>query len=206
MPWTIDNPPDAIKNKSKPAIEAGVSAANSCFSRGQDEESCIFAAIAAANNYERTHSVKKQRVQKEPPLHVKVLLDALEQRKSSQNDSGQRRSLTEGLKTLLEGSTDSNEGLGTIEVVKALETRYIKSADFDKQDRLVINFSDGSKITTRSIDIKSYVEQYISVSAPQQQVQHKDLEPMTILNVNGDPEIVFYSDGEIVTSVVNLEE
>lgn len=203
MPWTIDNPPDAIKNKSNAAIQAGVDAANSCFTRGQDEESCIFAAIAAANNYERTHTVKKQRVQKEPPLHVKVLLDALEQRKSSQNDVGQRKSLTEGLKTPLDATTDSNEGLGTTEVVKALETRYIKSADFDKQDRLVINFSDGSKITTRSIDIKSYVEQYVSISQPQES-QQKALEPVSVFN-SGSPEIVFTSTGEIITTEVLLE-
>lgn len=191
MPWTIDNPPDAIKNKSNAAIQAGVDAANSCFTRGQDEESCIFAAIAAANNYERTHTVKKQRVQKEPPLHVKVLLDALEKRKS----------LTEGLKTPLEAQTDSNEGLGTTEVVKALETRYIKSADFDKQDRLVINFSDGSKITTRSIDIKSYVEQYVSIAPQPQKVA---LEPVSVFN-SGSPEIVFTSTGEIITTEVLLE-
>ncbi len=156
MPWTIDNPPDAIKNKSKAAIQAGVDAANSCFTRGQDEEYCIFAAIAAANNYERTHSVKKQRVQKEPPLHVKVLLEALEQRKK----------VPEGLKTPLEGSESSSEYQGIADLVKAVKTRSIVSADFDKQDRLVIKFDDGTSIVTRSIDIKSYIEQYVSISTP----------------------------------------
>jgi hypothetical protein len=80
QPWTIDNPPDVIRNKQKPAIEAGVAAANSCLSRGQDLESCIFAAIAAANAYEKNNIVKKAvrpaKVVKPLPLHVTALYEA----------------------------------------------------------------------------------------------------------------------------------
>lgn len=67
MPWTISNPPSAIRNKSKGAIKAGVDAANSCLERGQDEQSCIFAAIGAANAWDKKN--KKPKL----PSHVSSL-------------------------------------------------------------------------------------------------------------------------------------
>lgn len=69
MQWTTSNPPSAIRNKSKGAIKAGVDAANSCLSKGQDEQSCIFAAIAAANAWDKKNNPSKQKKRK-LPSHV----------------------------------------------------------------------------------------------------------------------------------------
>jgi hypothetical protein len=45
MPWTISNPPAAIKNKSKGTIEAGAKAGNDTLARGQTDEEAVLAAV-----------------------------------------------------------------------------------------------------------------------------------------------------------------
>lgn len=74
MPWTNEKPPKVIANRSAGAISAGVSAANSCLERGLSDEECIFAAIAAANNYDKKHQVKKA-VKPAMPAHLQAVIN-----------------------------------------------------------------------------------------------------------------------------------
>lgn len=59
MPWTIDNPPDVVKNKPKAVKELAVQAGNAALSQGRTEEEAIFAAIAAMKRAEAKGAVQK---------------------------------------------------------------------------------------------------------------------------------------------------
>ena len=155
MPWAYpDKTPDFLKNKSVGAIKAGIEAGNAALARGLTEEEAVFAAIASASAYEKKHrAIMEVKPAKAPPLHLQAILDIAKKRS--------------------EASTSPQEQLGQVlhqedaeELSKALSepSRTIVDADFDKQNRLVIKFSDGSKITTRPIDVKSFVEQHIAIS------------------------------------------
>lgn len=85
MPWSYpDNVPKFLKNKSKEAIKVGIEAGNAALTNGQTEEEAVFAAQAAASNWEKKHPVKKMfqpKVEKEQPWHVKAMIAAVEKRK-----------------------------------------------------------------------------------------------------------------------------
>jgi hypothetical protein len=59
MPWTIDNPPDVVKNKPKAVREACVQAANAALASGRTEEEAIFACIAAMKRVETLAKAKE---------------------------------------------------------------------------------------------------------------------------------------------------
>jgi hypothetical protein len=59
MPWTIDNPPDVVKNKPKAVKEVAVQAGNAALANGRTEEEAIFAIIAAIKREESKNAVKK---------------------------------------------------------------------------------------------------------------------------------------------------
>lgn len=134
MPWTTSNPPSAIRNRSKGAIKAGVDAANSCLERGQDEESCIFAAIGAANAWDKKHSPPKEKKTK-APSHVSSL-----------------RSYTNPFEMVSKAE----------EPILAPVT--VKAAEFDAQGRLVILMSDGRRVETKGKAVEQHIQQNVGVS------------------------------------------
>lgn len=193
MPWSIDNPPNPIKNKSKGAIKAGVEAANDAYARGLSESDCIFAAIAAASNYEQKHQVKKEVKPQTPqhtPQHILAVIEAanIAKQQKLQEELDFKQKVLEAVQDIEFEDTSNN----------------VKQLYFDTKGKLVLEFEDGSKIASKNAVPEEVISQYIQV-APKE-VSLKALEPMTILNASGDPEIVFYSDGEIVTTIVTIEE
>lgn len=153
MPWTISNPPAAIKNKTKQAIEAGVKAGNDALARGQTDEEAVLAAVLAARNYEKKHTVNKE--VKPIPLHLQVVLDAAKERlkqATSHEDASKQGMYQQDLENVSKAVLEPS--------------RTIVDADFDSQERLVIKFDDGSTITTRPIPRTQKVEQQVTVVAP----------------------------------------
>jgi uncharacterized protein YdaT len=143
MPWTIDNPPSAIKNKSKAGIEAGVKAGNAALERGLSEQDAIFAAIAACANYEKKHIqasiAKKAKVN--VPLHIKLIKEAAKQRSEvalvKTETQPEQKQLTKIHQAFLGKNALTTD-----------KQRNIVSADFDQEGRLVLMFDTGEKITT----------------------------------------------------------
>jgi hypothetical protein len=135
MPWTTSNPPSAIRNRSKGAIKAGVDAANSCLERGQDEESCIFAAIGAANAWDKKNSPAKEKKPK-TPSHVASL-----------------RSYTNPFEVVSKAE----------EILISAPT--VKAAEFDAEGHLVILMSDGRRVVTKGKAVEQHIDQRIVIAA-----------------------------------------
>lgn len=158
MPWSLTNLPDVAKNKPINQQEAFISSANNALARGLTEEEAIFAGIGAMRvvakknatvnkaNYSTKEVVKR-------PSHIPdpVLIKALQQQEAQ-----------EILKAEMEKIVSVPSYLG-----KSLpqgQQRNVIAANFDSKDRFVILFDTGEQLISRSMDIKQYVEQYVSVS------------------------------------------
>lgn len=158
MSWSLTNLPDAAKNKPANQQEAFVTSANNALARGLTEEEAIFAGIGAMRivakknatvnkvNYSAKEVVKR-------PSHIPdpVLIKALQQQEAQ-----------EILKAEMEKIVSVPSYLG-----KSLpqgQQRNVIAANFDSKDRFVILFDTGEQLISRSMDIKQYVEQYVSVS------------------------------------------
>ena len=135
MPWTNEKPPKAIANRSAGAIAAGVSAANSCLERGLSDEECIFAAIAAANNYDKKHQVKKA-VKPTVPLHVQAVIQSKQLPIAKSED-------------IYLANDDQPK---------------IKQIEFDKQGKLVVTYDDFTKVTSKNAVPISEINQSVSVA------------------------------------------
>jgi uncharacterized protein YdaT len=159
MPWSSNNPPDAIKNKSKACIEVGVAAANSALERGLSESEAIFAAIAACNNYEKKNQVKKA-AKPEVPSHLKALIEVAKQRKQEQlskppSEASETSSKQQSINVAFLGKN----------AIQADPERSLVSVQWDKQGRLIFNFDDGQQIITDPVPVSENIEQYVTISA-----------------------------------------
>ena len=142
MPWTLANPPDAVKNKPKHVIEACVLTANSALTKGLTEEEAIFACLGAAK---RTESQSVTKTVKRPvPQHIQALLERKIQEPETQ---AQINSVFLGKSAL-----------------PADKERTLVQADFNSKNQLVLTFDTGEKITTSAPNIEQNIEQYLSVS------------------------------------------
>jgi len=157
MPWSLSNPPDAIKNKSKGAIEAGVKAANNALERGLSNQDAVFAAVAAANAWEKKHSVKKAIVEKpNVPLHLKAILEA--------KKSKEETIVLEKETTPIERKQIHQAFLGKNAVTPDSE-RSLVNVQWDKQGRLILSFDDGKQIITDPVPVSEHIEQFVTISA-----------------------------------------
>lgn len=145
MTWTINNPPDIIKNKSKEIIQACVLAANSALAKGLTQEEAIFAAMGTAKRLEQS-SVAKQ-VKPKVPQHVQALLDRTVQQVNEPENKAQINRAFLG-KSALPSNQD----------------RTLVSADFNDKNQLVLLFDTGEQLITKPIDIDQSIQQYLSVS------------------------------------------
>lgn len=158
MPWSLTNLPDVAKNKPEKQKEAFIAAANNALSRGLTEEEAIFAGIGAMrvvakknatvnkSSYSAKESLKR-------PSHIPdpVLIKALQQQEAQ-----------EILKAEMDKLISIPSYLG-----KSLPQgtqRNVIAANFDSKDRFVILFDTGEQLISRSMDIKQYIEQYVSIS------------------------------------------
>lgn len=156
MPWSYDSPPSPIKNKSKGAIKVGVDAANEALKRGRTEAEAIFAAIAAAANYEKVkskdHAVKKSQEEQDRldtlPSHLSAIL-------------AKRKEVVKQLEDIPSVQKEvpkiRKEFLGK-NALEVLKDRNVVSADFNNRNQLEILFDTGEKIVTREISIEEFVE------------------------------------------------
>lgn len=142
MPWTLANPPDAVKNKPKHVIEACVLAANSALAKGLTEEEAIFACLGAAK---RTESQSLTKAVKRPvPQHIQALLERKIQEPETQAK----------INSVFLGKS----------ALPADKERTLVQADFNSKNQLVLTFDTGEKITTSAPNIEQNIEQYLSVS------------------------------------------
>lgn len=150
MPWSFDNLPDSVKNKSTEQKNKFIEVANAALSKGRTEQEAIFAGLAAI----KTASVKKVNYspkQVDKPLHLKALLETVKEEKVPQ----------ESQKELLQKPI-SKEFLGKSALPTGV-TRNVVSADFNEKQQLVILFDTGEKITTSSVD-SGTVENYTTIT------------------------------------------
>ena len=143
MPWTLANPPSAVKNKPKHVIEACVLAANSALAKGLTEEEAIFACLGAAKRTE-AQSVTKT-VKRPVPQHIQALLERKIQEPETQAK----------INSVFLGKS----------ALPADKERTLVQADFNSKNQLVLTFDTGEKITTSAPDIEQNIEQYLSVSS-----------------------------------------
>ena len=135
MPWSKTNTISSMKNKSDALKQVFADAANSALAKGRSEEDAVFAGLAAVKIAE-----KKQE-------HARKAL--------------------EPLKTLDATSVPTKVNKAATEAPIASKTidRVLVNADFDKANRLILEFDNGEKIITKKIEIKELIEQHISISA-----------------------------------------
>lgn len=144
MPWSAMKTIPALEGKPREQRELFAEVANEALSKGRSEEEAIFAGLSAVNTKFKPKSIKKQ--EQQIPWHLKAVLEASKQ--------------------ALEPVSEVNPSRPTLLIKNALTSdpsRSLVAAEFDSSDRLVLTFDDGQKIITRPIDIKSYIEQYVSV-------------------------------------------
>lgn len=144
MPWSAMKTIPALEGKPREQRELFAEVANEALSKGRTEQEAIFAGTAAVNAKFKPKSIVKQ--QQEIPWHLKAVLEASKQASEPISE------VTPSRPTLLIKNAITSD-----------PSRSLVAAEFDKSDRLVLTFDDGQKIITRPVDIKSYVEQYVSV-------------------------------------------
>lgn len=142
MPWTLANPPDAVKNKPKHVIEACVLAANSALAKGLTEEEAIFACLGATKRTEASSITKT--VKRPVPQHIQALLERKVQEPETQR----------AINSVFLGKS----------ALPADKERTLVQADFNSKNQLVLTFDTGEKITTSAPNIEQNIEQYLSVS------------------------------------------
>lgn len=77
MPYSKDKTIPAIAGKSDKVKEVFAEAANTALSKGQDEQSAVFAGLAAVKNYEKKQGVSKAVIApKTIPSHVQAIIKA----------------------------------------------------------------------------------------------------------------------------------
>lgn len=136
MPWTSskEGTLPSLKNKSLEYREIFAKVANAALDKGQTEEEAIQAGLAAASANER----RKQRAIEK----VKVQETPLH------------------LKALLEAKPQIKN-----ELIKAEKSsKDLTSAVWDRNGRLILTFSDGSKLVTDPVPVSENIEQHVGIS------------------------------------------
>lgn len=143
MPWSINNTISSLNNKPEKLRKIFAEVANKAISEGKTEEDAIFAGLSAvslAEKADRSANSKKE-VTKSIPWHLQTVLQA---------------------KSVVEQQPEI-----FIEKVEQ-SSKEIVSVEFDNQGRLVVLFSDGSKIISKGKGIVENIQQHISINTPQQ--------------------------------------
>ena len=148
MQWSADNTVPAIQGKSLKLRELFAKVANSSLAKGLSKDEAIFAGTNAVKIEERKNQPAKVK-QPKLPSHVESL-----------------RSYTNPFEVV----SKAEESIFT--------NSTIKSSEFDKDGRLVLNMSDGKKVTSKNTIVEQNIEQNIAI-APNVQIISSD-ESITI--------------------------
>jgi len=157
MSWLVSSPPKELIGKSQQAIQAGVKAGNSALIQGKTQTEAVALAVASATLVEKVQERIKRPVEaSEPalPWHMQCILNkaAVEPSTASEDASEVRIPIRQAY-------------LGKTSLTADPE-RSLVHADFDSQQRLVLTFDTGEKITTKPINLQETVEQHFTALAP----------------------------------------
>lgn len=136
MPWSANKTIPAVEGKSLKLRELFAKVANAALNKGQTEEEAIFAGLGAIKIEEKKHEVKKVTAPK-VPAHLQILKDLV------------NKQVEEPIEKVKEPSKP---------------TTNVISADINATGHLVLNMSDGTRVTTKSPIPKEVVTQNVSIA------------------------------------------
>lgn len=143
MTWTIKDLPQYIQSKPSHILEKGLDAANIALSKGLTTDEAIFACLQRIKAVEGRSKTSAEPLRKVPE-HVKQLLKAKIDEPETQSKIKQQFLGKNAL------TPDQN--------------RNLVNAEFNTKDQLVLTFDTGETITTKSVAIKEYIENYLNVT------------------------------------------
>lgn len=157
--------PLLVKNKPKEQQEAFVKAFNSAILKGlTDDEAMLSGTSAMAILAKRNAFVNKQDFSaRKRPSHVPDIsvIKALREQEAQaliQEEIEKQRLEYVAVPSYLGKALPKNKD------------RNVIAANFDSQDRFVILFDTGEQLISKSMAIKEYVEQYVSVNMKAQEI------------------------------------
>jgi hypothetical protein len=184
----------SLKNKSLEIRQAFAKAANAALSSGKTEDEAIFAGMQVVSQIERKkdQEIKKERqaeAAKPPPWHLQAIQESAEIKKQQriQEEFQANAEFREKVaKAISEGSLIPQQDTPDCIIDIQPQGEYCQ-----------LIYSSGKRKKVKLADIN--IEQHASIGMIQ-----KYFEPVTAFN-NGEPEIVFTSDGEIVMQEVSSD-
>lgn len=154
-----DELPLLVKNKPKEQQEAFVKAFNSAILKGLTEDEAMLSGTSAMAILAKRNAVinKQDFSTRKRPSHVPdiAVIKALREQEAQaliQEEIEKQRLEYVAVPSYLGKSLPKNKD------------RNVIAANFDNQDRFVILFDTGEQLVSKSMAIKEYVEQYVSVS------------------------------------------
>jgi hypothetical protein len=144
MTWTINDLPLTIQNKPSHILQEGLQAANTAILKGLSNDEATFVCLQRIKALEG-RSKPSPEPSRKVPEHVKQLLKARVQEPEVQ----------QGIQRAFLGKN----------ALPSNQDRNLVNAEFNKNDQLVLTFDTGETITTKSVAIKEYIEQHLSVQA-----------------------------------------
>lgn len=172
MQWTADNTPSTIQSKSLKLRELFAKVANASLDKGFSQEESIFAGTNAVKIEERKNQPAKVKPPK-LPSHVESL-----------------RSYTNPFEVVSKAETELPS-----------PTSDIKTAEFDKDGRLVLSLSNGKKITSKNT-VQNNIEQNIAI-APNVQLSSLD-QSITILQDGQNFDLSVAASAPAATLVIQV--
>lgn len=189
MPWTSSESGTlpSLKNKSLEVREIFAKVANDALERGLSEEEAITAGISAVSRHERKKlQVSKVLLEEQKkaikekvetvPLHLSVILEA----------ANNKRELEKQAKT----PTDVRNEI--INEVITLMGKTVVDMQVEGEE-VVLIYSNGKRVRRKLADYNIESKIYTAV---QSQLY---IEPCSGINSNGEPELYFSSDGDVMT-------
>lgn len=138
MPYSIDNPPQWAKNKSKSIQEVAIRVFNSTLSKGKSELEARIASQAAMRNAEEADKDKVKKAEHEAlPMHLRLILDAADQIEDTDDKELVKKAV-----------------LGADSLPVGLDRNLIKAV-FNTRNQLVLKFDTGETITTNALELKA---------------------------------------------------
>lgn len=160
--YTLQDLPPVAQNKPKDQQEAFVKSFNTALARGLTESEALVSGIGAmkalANRVSTVNKANysaKQEAKRPAHLPDMSLVKALRHQEA-------QALLEQEIKKQSTSITVVPNYLG--QSLSQGVVRNVIAANFDSQDRFVILFDTGEKLVSKSMAIKEYVEQYVSVS------------------------------------------
>lgn len=183
MPWSYpDNVPSFAKNKSESDQKTAVEVANTTLKKTGNEESAIFAAIAALKP--KTNTIKSFKrpsgaSDRVTPSHIPTKV---------------QEAIVEAVKKPEQHIKKAFLPANSLE--PGIE-RNLVQADFNPSNQLVLTFDNGEVLKTKPIAIEEYVENYVTVKNIKEGVPSSTVSffKTNLTLIANEPQIVVHSLG-----------